>query len=307
MDGLLQIKIIGASAAIPTSLRHTTTQVLQYNNKHFLLDCAEGTQMQLRRYKVPLMKINHIFISHLHGDHYLGLPGLLFTKHLLGRTKKLHVYSPPGLREIIELQYKISELKPSFDIEYHEIGKGNSLIFEDQDLKVLTLQMKHRIPTFGFLFVEKEKEKNIIKKKITKYKIPVEVIPQIKNGADFVTEQGTVIPNNELTLPPPPSRKYAFCSDTAYTEEFLDQIRGVDLLYHEATFLHDKAGIAREKMHTTTIEAATLARKANVKKLLLGHYSARYKELDDFLKEAKTVFPNTIIAEEGEDIQVSVD
>ena len=307
MGELFQIKILGASAAVPTSLRHTTTQVLQYHNKRFLLDCAEGAQMQIRRHKVPLMKINHIFISHLHGDHYLGLPGLLFTKHLLGRTKKLHVYSPPGLREIIELQYKISELKPSFDIEYHEIGKGNSLIFEDQDLKVLTLQMKHRIPTFGFLFVEKEKEKNIIKKKITKYKIPVEVIPQIKNGADFVTEQGTVIPNNELTLPPPPSRKYAFCSDTAYTEEFLDQIRGVDLLYHEATFLHDKAGIAREKMHTTTIEAATLARKANVKKLLLGHYSARYKELDDFLKEAKTVFPNTIIAEEGEDIQVSVD
>jgi len=263
--------------------------------------------MQIRRHKVPLMKINHIFISHLHGDHYLGLPGLLFTKHLLGRTKKLHVYSPPGLREIIELQYKISELKPSFDIEYHEIGKGNSLIFEDQDLKVLTLQMKHRIPTFGFLFVEKEKERNIIKRKISKYDIPVEVIPQIKKGADFLTEQGTVVPNSELTLPPPPTRKYAFCSDTAYTEDFLDQIMGVELLYHEATFLHDKAEIAREKMHTTTIEAAQLAKKANVKMLLLGHYSARYKELDDFLKEAKTVFPNTIIAEEGEDIQVSVD
>ncbi len=307
MGELFQIKILGASAAVPTSLRHTTTQVLQYRNKWFLLDCAEGAQMQIRRHKVPLMKINHIFISHLHGDHYLGLPGLLFTKHLLGRTKKLHVYSPPGLREIIELQYKISELKPSFDIEYHEIEKGNSLIFEDQDLKVLTLQMKHRIPTFGFLFVEKEKERNIIKRKISKYDIPVEVIPQIKKGADFLTEQGTVVPNSELTLPPPPTRKYAFCSDTAYTEEFLDQIRGVDLLYHEATFLHDKADIAREKMHSTTIEAANLARKAGVKRLLLGHYSARYKELDDFLEEAKAVFPDTIIAEEGEDIQISAD
>ena len=307
MGELFQIKILGASAAVPTSLRHTTTQVLQYRNKWFLLDCAEGAQMQIRRHKVPLMKINHIFISHLHGDHYLGLPGLLFTKHLLGRTKKLHVYSPPGLREIIELQYKISELKPSFDIEYHEIEEGEALIFEDKDLQVYTLKMKHRIPTFGFLFVEKERERNIIKRKISKYDIPVEVIPQIKKGADFLTEQGTVVPNSELTLPPPPTRKYAFCSDTAYTEEFLDQIRGVDLLYHEATFLHDKADIAREKMHSTTIEAANLARKAGVKRLLLGHYSARYKELDDFLEEAKAVFPDTIIAEEGEDIQISAD
>ena len=307
MGELFQIKILGASAAVPTSLRHTTTQVLQYGNKRFLLDCAEGAQMQIRRNKVPLMKINHIFISHLHGDHYLGLPGLLFTKHLLGRTKKLHVYSPPGLREIIELQYRISELKPSFEIEYHVIEKGDKLIFEDNHMKVFTLEMKHRIPTFGFLFVEKEKERNIIKRKITKHQIPVEEIPRIKKGADFVTKQGDVIPNSELTLPPPSIRKYAFCSDTAYTENFLDQIRGVDLLYHEATFLHDKAEIAREKMHTTTIEAASLAKKAGAGKLLLGHYSARYKELDDFLKEAKSVFPNTIIAEEGEDIQISAD
>ncbi len=306
MDAFFQIKILGASAAVPTSMRHTTTQLLQYSNKRFLLDCAEGTQMQLRHHKVPLMKIHHIFISHLHGDHYLGLPGLLFTLHLLGRTKKLHVYSPPGLQEIIELQYRISQLKPSYDIEFHEIHEGNKLIFENKDLEVHTLCMKHRIPTFGFLFVEKEKEKNIIKEQITKHQIPVQLIPGIKKGKDFVTNKGKLIPNSEMTIPPHPSRKYAFCSDTAYTEDFLEQIKGVDLLYHEATFLHDKAEIAREKMHTTTIEAATLAKKANVKQLLLGHYSARYKELDDFIREARTVFPNTIIAEEGEDIPIPV-
>ncbi len=301
MSLIFKVTILGSSAATPTSLRHTTAQLLQYHNSRYLLDCAEGTQMQLRRMKVPLMKINHIFISHLHGDHYLGLPGLLFTYHLLGRKKELHVYSPPGLEEIIRLQYEISELNPSFDVVFHEIRQGGELIYDDMLLTVQTIPMQHRITTYGFLFKEKEKERNIKKSSIHQFKIPPDVIPGIKQGNDFATSSGEMIPNSELTTAPPPMRSYAFCSDTAYTEDFIDQIRGVNLLYHEATFLQDKAAIAREKTHSTALEAATLAKKAGVKKLLLGHYSARYKDMNAFKSEARTVFENTFLAEEGEE------
>ncbi len=299
-----QISILGSSAATPTSLRHTTAQVLHFHNKLFLLDCAEGTQMQIRRFKLPIMKFDHIFISHLHGDHYLGLPGLLFSYHLLGRDKDLHIYSPPGLKEIIEVQFRISGLKPVFNIIYHELKKAREIIYEDRYLTVETMEMEHRLPTFGFFFREKLLEKNIKKESIVQYDIPVEKIPEIKKGEDFVTPDGKVIPNSRITISPSRPRSYAFCGDTAYTEKFLDQIKGADLLYHEATFLNDKAAIAREKSHSTTVEAATLAKKAGVKKLLLGHYSARYKDMAEFTKEAREVFPNTIIAEEGDIVKV---
>lgn len=300
MSETFNVTILGSSAATPTSLRHTTAQLLQYHNKRFLLDCAEGTQMLLRRLKVPLMKINHIFISHLHGDHYLGLPGLLFTFHLLGRKKDLHVYAPPGLEAVIRLQYQVSELTPSFEVVFHDIQHGGEMLYDDNELTVSSIAMKHRIPTYGFLFKEKEKERNIIKSSIRKYKIPIEVMPDIKQGADYITRTGERILNNDLTTAPPLPRSYAFCSDTAYTEEFIEQIRGVDLLYHEATFLNDKAAIAREKMHSTALEAGTLAHKAGVKKLILGHYSARYKDVKAFKTEARTVFPKAFLAEEGE-------
>ena len=304
MSETFKVTILGSSAATPTSLRHTTAQLLQYHNKRYLLDCAEGTQMQLRRMKVPLMKINHIFISHLHGDHYLGLPGLLFTFHLLARKKELHVYSPPGLEEIIRLQYEISELKPSFDVVFHELRQGGELIYDDNLLTVHTIPMQHRIITYGFLFKEKGKDRNIKKSSIHQYQIPPNAIPGIKQGNEFITSSGEVIPNSELTTDPPPRRSYAFCSDTAYTEDFIEQVRGVDLLYHEATFLQDKAEIAREKTHSTAIEAATLANKAGVKKLLLGHYSARYKDMKAFKSEARTVFQNSFLAEEGEEFLI---
>ncbi len=304
MSEIFKVTILGSSAATPTSLRHTTAQLLQYHNRRYLLDCAEGTQMQLRRMKVPLMKINHIFISHLHGDHYLGLPGLLFTFHLLGRKKELHVYSPPGLEEIIRLQYEISELKPSFEVVFHELRQGEELIFDDGLLTVHTIPMQHRITTYGFLFREKEKDRNIKKSSIHQYKIPTDLIPGIKQGNDFTTKDGEIIPNGELTTSPPPLRSYAFCSDTAYTEDYIEQIRGVDLLYHEATFLQDKAAIAREKTHSTALEAATLAKKAGVKMLLLGHYSARYKDMKAFKSEARIVFQNTFLAEEGEEFYI---
>ncbi len=304
MSVLFNTTILGSSAATPTSLRHTSAQIVQHHNRRFLIDCAEGTQMQMRRFKIPLMKIHHVFISHLHGDHYLGLPGLLFTLHLLGRDKELHVYSPPGLQEIIELQYRLSELTPSFPITYHELTQGKQPVYEDEKLCIETIAMEHRIPTYGFLLKEKPEDRKIIKSAITKYNIPTDQMQSIKKGSDLVTANGEVISNNKITKDPLPTRSYAFCSDTAYTEKFLDQITGADLLYHEATFMHEKADIARQKMHTTTIEAAGLAKKAGVKQLMIGHYSARYKELNAFKEEAATIFPQTLLASEGDVVPV---
>jgi len=299
-----QVHILGSSAATPTSLRHTTAQVLAYNNKYFLLDCGEGTQMQLRRLKLPMMKIDHIFISHLHGDHYLGLPGLLFSLHLLGRKKDLNVYAPLGMQQIIEVQFTLSQLVPMYKVIFHELTAGRQHIYEDRYLNVETMEMEHRIPAYGFLIKEKEMNRNLRKESILKYKIPREQMAAIKDGADLVRPGGKAIPNHEITEAPPRPRSYAFCSDTAYTEKFLQQIKGADLLYHEATFLHDKAAIAAEKTHSTTIEAAMLAQKAGVKQLLLGHYSARYNDLEMFTEEARQVFTSTQLAEEGKVFQV---
>jgi ribonuclease Z len=304
MEKIFQVTILGCSAATPTSVRHTTAQALLYHNKLFLLDCAEGTQIQIRRYKLPMMRINHIFISHLHGDHYLGLAGLLFSYHLLGRKNHIHIYAPPGLEEIINVQFRITRLEPQFPMIFHDLTKGGELIYEDRHLTVETLEMEHRLPAYGFLFREKPLPRNIRKEKIAEYNIPISSMAGLKAGRDFTTAAGQVIANEVLTTAPTPPRTYAFCSDTAYTEKFMEQIRGADLLYHEATFLQDKADIAREKTHSTTVEAATLAQKAGVKKLLLGHYSARYKDMDLFRQEAAGVFPNTLLAEEGKVVQV---
>lgn len=296
---LFQTYILGCSAATPTSEKHTTAQMLQYNNKYFLLDCSEGSQKQIRRMKLPMMKIDHIFISHLHGDHYLGLAGLLFSLHLLGRTKKLHIYSPEGLQEIIDLQFKVCNLIPSYETIFHVLTQGEEVIYEDKNLTIETIAMAHRLKAFGFLIKEKLKEPNIRKEALNKYNIPIEAFNRIKQGEGLKLPDGTLVSHEELTLPPAPPRSYAFCSDTGYTETYLHQIKGANLLYHEATFLKDKADIAREKTHCTTIEAATIARKAKVKKLVMGHYSARYKDLELFEQEAQTVFKNSLLAEEG--------
>jgi ribonuclease Z len=304
MEREFRISILGCSAATPTSLRHTTAQIVKYHNAYFLLDCAEGTQMQLRRMKIPLMRINHIFISHLHGDHYLGLPGLLFSLHLLGRKKELHIYSPPGLQQIIDVHYTTSGLKPSFKTTFHDIQQGGERLYHDKYLCIDSIEMVHRITCYGFKVSEKAPERNIKKEGILKYTIPVQSMQSIKMGEDFLTADGEIIPNCELTTEPHKPRSYAFCSDTAYTESFLQQITGADVLYHEATFLEEHAAIAREKTHSTALEAATLAKKAGVRKLLLGHYSARYKDLSDFEKEARSVFPESYIVQEGDAVDI---
>ena len=264
-----------------------------------MLDCSEGAQKQLRRMRLPMMKIDHIFISHLHGDHYLGLAGLLFSYHLLGRTKALNIYAPEGLQEIIELQFKVSDHQPAYPLYFHVIREGGQQIYEDKSITVETIAMMHRIPTYGYLFREKQALRNIRKDAIEHYNIPIDQISKIKSGEDLVRENGEIVPNHKLTKDPSAPRTYAFCSDTGYTGQYLNQIKNVDLLYHEATFLHDKVEIARQKTHCTSIDAATIAKEAGVGQLLIGHYSARYDDMKLFEKEAKTVFSNTILAQEG--------
>jgi ribonuclease Z len=307
MSNAFRINILGSSAAIPTSTRFTTSQLINYRNKYFLVDCSEGVQIQLRRLQLPMMKIDHIFISHLHGDHYLGLPGLIFTMHLLGRKKRLNVYSPPGVRDIIEMQYRISKLTPAFSIYYHTIRENDQLLYEDSFIRIKTIEMQHSLPSYGFLFSEKPALLNIRKEAIIEYQIPVEKLPAIKEGKDLILEDGQIIPNGELTLQPLSPRTYAFCSDTGYTDQYLSQVENADLLYHESTFLHDKVEIAKEKTHCTALQAAEIAKKASVKKLLLGHFSARYDDLSVFEVEARTVFENSFLATEGLVVSIEQD
>lgn len=295
-----EVTVLGTSSATPTSTRNPSAQVLNVHERFFLIDCGEGTQMQMRKFKVKMQRIDTIFISHLHGDHYLGLVGLLGTLHLLGRTKQLTVYSPKGLKEIVGIQHEISDSHLNYSLEFVVLDtKKSEKIYEDDAVRVETIPLNHRVPCSGFLFTEKPKERNIIKEKLAEHKIPFSEIPNIKAGNDY-TVNGKTIPNSELTEKPPPSRKYAYCSDTKYDETILPYIKGVDLLYHEATFDKQKEERAKETNHCTAEQAARIAKKAQVKQLLIGHYSARYNDLNVLLDEAKEVFNNTILAVEGE-------
>lgn len=300
-----ELTILGCSSATPTSSRNPTAQLLNVAERFFLIDCGEATQIQLRRFKLKFQKINHICISHLHGDHYLGLMGFLSSLHLLGRTVELHLYCPPELEEILQIQFKYSQTYLRYKIIYHPHRYiANDLIFEDNKVEVRTIILNHRIPCCGFVFTEKPLLANISKEIITEYKIPTDQIAAIKAGADLIKSDGTVIPNAHLVTPAPKPRSYAYCSDTCYDERIIDSIKGADLLYHEATFMHDMLPRAKETYHSTTIQAATIAQKADVKQLMIGHYSARYRDLHPLLEEAKTVFNNTLLAIEGESIRL---
>lgn len=300
-----ELTILGCSSATPTSKRNPTAQLLNIAERFFLIDCGEATQIQLRKFKLKFQRINHIFISHLHGDHYFGLMGLISSMHLLGRTTDLNLYCPSGLQEIIEVQLKYSQTYLNFKIVYHHHSYiNNELLFEDEKVEVRAVILNHRIPCCGFLFVEKPLLANISKVVIEKYKIPVHKIVEIKQGADFCLEDGKVIPNSLMVSNMTP-RKYAFCSDTCYDERIINSIKGVDLLYHEATFLHNMLDRAKETYHTTALQAGMMAKKAEVKKLMIGHYSARYKDLEPLLEEAKSIFENTVLAVEGESTVVA--
>lgn len=295
------LTVLGCSSATPTLYRHSSAQVLNVNERLFLIDCGEGVQMQMRRFKIKFQRIDHIFISHLHGDHYLGLVGLLFTLHLLGRRKELHVYANQNLKNILDLQFKVSETTLLYPLIFHNIDdKKTAVIFEDESLLVQTIPLEHRIPTTGFLFKEKVKKRKIRKELIEKCAIPIEAYENLINGADFTDiSSAKVYKSNELTIEPPKPISFAYCSDTGFTESYIPLIKNVDLLYNEATFLHDKVAHAREKFHCTCKDAATIALKAEVGKLMIGHFSARYEDLTPLLLEAQSVFKNTVLAEEG--------
>jgi ribonuclease Z len=300
-----ELTILGCSSATPTSTRNPTAQLLNIAERFFLIDCGEGTQMQLRKYKQKFQRINHIFISHLHGDHYLGLMGLLSSMHLLGRTNDMHLFCPAELQEIIEIQYRHSQTWLNYKIIYHPHNYvNNELIFEDDKVQVKTIVLNHRIPCAGFLFVEKPVLPNISVEMLKKYRIPVEKIMGIKNGDDLVMADGTIVPNEHLVTSSHKPRSYAFCSDTKYDERILEVIKDASLLYHEATFLHEMLDRAKETYHTTAKQAGEIAMKAGVKKLMIGHYSARYKDLGPLLEEAQSIFPETLLAIEGEKIRV---
>ncbi|GIU70024.1 MAG: ribonuclease Z [Candidatus Woesearchaeota archaeon] len=267
----------------------------------FLIDCGEGTQMQLRKFKIKFQRINHIFISHLHGDHYFGLMGLLSSMHLLGRQNELHLYAPAPLKEIIDIQLKYSDTILNYPLVFHPLNfDSKKILFEDDLVKVSSFPLFHRIPTCGFLFEEKPKNKSIIKEKIKEYQISLAAIQSIREGNDFVTNNGQIIPNSELTYPQAHLRKYAYCSDTRYNEKLLEYVSNVDLLYHEATFLHELQNRAEITFHSTAKEAGIFASKANAKQLIIGHFSARYPDLNLLLAEAINYFPNTLLAQEGQ-------
>jgi ribonuclease Z len=265
-----------------------------------LIDCGEGTQMQLARYKVRAHRISHIFISHLHGDHYLGLMGLLSSLHLQGRTSELHLYGQQDLMDILDLQLRLSNTTLRFNLIFHAVRHYlGGVVFEDDHMQVKSIVMNHRIPCTGFLFREKPRPRKLLINKIRQHAIPIEYFSRIKEGEDYRDEDGRVIPNQELSVAPPAPKSYAFCSDTLYDRTIATEVRGVDLLYHEATFTSDLQERAETTYHSTARQAALLAREAGVRKLLIGHFSARYKELAPLLREAREVFPETELAIEG--------
>lgn len=299
-DMKFELQILGSSSAIPAYGRGLTSQVLNINERLFLIDCGDGTQLSIRRYNVKFQRINHVFISHLHGDHFFGLIGLLSSMHLLGRTAGITIHGPEKIRDIIENQFEITDTICSFPIEYNALIPGKcETILDGNGFSVDTFPLVHRIPTWGFLFKEKESLRNIKKSFVEKYNPTVDVFESIKRGEDYKAPSGKVISNEIITKAPPKPRSYAYCSDTAYSENVVPHIQGVDMLYHEATFAEDKRKEADDKFHSTAMDAAKIAKMAGVRKLILGHYSARYKDLNVLLEEARSIFPDTYLAEDG--------
>jgi len=301
-----EVTILGCGSATPSLLRNPSAQLLNAAGHFFLIDCGEGTQIQLRKNNIKIQRISHVFISHLHGDHYLGLLGLMQTMHLLGRKTKLTLVCPPELKEIIDLQNKHSQTTIVYEIEYIFTNpKQAELVWEDDKIEVKSFPLRHRINCTGFLFKEKPHLKNIIKEKLQEFNVPTSEVNKLRLGLDAINEKGKTIANDKLTLMPLPQRSYAYCSDTNYYEEIIDHIKGADLVYHEATFLEAEIERAKKTFHSTAKQAATIASKAQIKQLLLGHFSARYGNTDGFIEEANPIFQNTLVAQEGQTYKIA--
>lgn len=300
----MKLTILGCYAATPRTFTNPTSQILEIKNRLFLIDCGEGTQVQLRKNKIKFSKINHIFISHLHGDHFFGLIGLISTFSLLNRTTDLHVHGPKGIKEIIMLQLRLSNSWTNYDLFFHELdSKESEIIFEDDKVTVKTIPLKHRVYTNGFLFEEKIGERKLNLDAVQNYEIDSCYYQKIKNGKDITLEDGRIIENEQLSFDPIPAKSYAFCSDTAYHEAVIPIIKNADVLYHEATFLDSEENLASKTLHCTAKQAATIALKSNVKQLILGHYSTRYENIEMFKEEAITIFPEILLADDGKSFE----
>ncbi|MEP6675566.1 MAG: ribonuclease Z [Ferruginibacter sp.] len=295
---MLAVIILGNNSAIPAFDRNPTAQVLLMQDESFLIDCGEGTQMQMSKYKVKRSKINRIFISHLHGDHYFGLIGLITSMGLLGRTQDLHIHAPVQLEEIISLQLKVADTHLPFSLHFHAF-KSAGIIVDDKKITVECFEVKHRIECWGFIFRQKKNPRKIDADRARSYEIPSAYYEQLQKGKDYTTKGGTVIPNEEVTVAASHAKSYAYCADTIYYEDIADKVKDIDLLYHETTYLKDLAERAAARFHSTTVQAAAIAKKASAKKLLIGHFSSKYETLDAFLLEACEVFENTELALEG--------
>lgn len=304
----MKLTILGCYAATPRTFTNPTSQVLEIKNRLFLIDCGEGTQVQLRKNKIKFSKINHVFISHLHGDHFFGLIGLISTFTLLGRTIDLYIYGPVGIKEIIMLQLKLTDSWINYKLHFKELsGKSSEVIYEDEKVSVSTIPLKHRIYTNGFLFREQLDKRKLNVEAIKKFEIEQCYFQNIKNGKDIVLDNGQVVKNAQLTFDPALPKSYAFCSDTAFSEAVIPIVNNVDVLYHEATFLQSEEALAKKTKHSTAIEAATIALKANVKQLILGHYSTRYESISLFKEEAQTVFSKVSLADDGKTFEFETD
>lgn len=295
-----EVTILGSSSATPVFNRNPTAQLLNCNGNYYLIDCGEGTQQQLIRFGLKSNKINQIFISHLHGDHYFGLIGLLSSLHLNGRIKPMNVFGPAPLIDILQLQFLHSDTKLNFPLIFTAIDVDEPAeIFADKDLRVETIILNHRIPCTGFKFIEQTRSRRLDAEKLSEHEIPVTLFPLLKRGLDITLPSGETLMNADYTLDPVPTKCYAYCSDTLYTDTYFNSIGGCDLLYHEATFMHDMLARATQTHHSTALQAAEVAVKTGAKKLLIGHFSSRYKTLIPLLEEAKSVFPETELATEG--------
>ncbi|MFT3981839.1 MAG: ribonuclease Z [Ferruginibacter sp.] len=295
---MLSLTILGSNSAIPAHGRNPTSQVLQTQDECYLIDCGEGTQLQLAKYKIRRSKINNIFISHLHGDHYFGLIGLLTSMGLMSRTNDLHLYGPPLLEEIIALQLRAADTSLPYKLHFHALGE-EGMIANDKKLTVESFRVSHRIDCWGFIFREKKNPRSIDAERVKAYEIPAAYYEALQKGADYTNKKGTIIPNSEVTVATAPAKSYAYCADTIYDETIAGKVKGVDLLYHETTYLKNLEQRAAERFHSTTHQAGNIASKAAVKKLIIGHFSSKYDVLEDFLMEALEVFDNCELALEG--------
>ncbi len=295
---MLSVTILGNNSAVPAFDRHPTSQVVTLDGNNYLVDCGEGTQIQMIKYKIRRGKISHIFISHLHGDHYFGLVGLVTSFGLLNHQQDLHVFAPSPLQEIIELQLRVAKTVLPFNLYFHTINR-EGVLMEDSKIEVRCFKTNHRIECYGFSFREKKNPRKIDVEKVKAAEIPASFYKKLEEGLDYITKEGVVIKNEAVTMQAPNGKCYVYCADTKYDESLLTHVHEADMIYHETTYLDNLKEKALERFHSTSSQAALIAKKGKVKKLLIGHFSSKYAELDEFEKEAKTVFDNTEIALEG--------